>query len=97
MDEKLIELLSDLTEQYAKEKVKIDGASEALGFENIKKDCENNGDEKIQACVQDIEEIQAKFVTVGEAYEKTLKTMEKLKAQLKENEIFGSSQGKSLS
>lgn len=97
MDEKLIELLSDLAEQYAKEKVKIDGASEALNFEYIKKDCENTEDEKLQACVQDIEDIQAKFAAVEEAYEKTLKTMEKLKAQLKENEIFGRSQGKSLS
>ncbi len=59
MDEKLIKRLSDLTEQYAKEKVKIDGALEALDFENIKKDCENHEDEKIRACVQDIEQIQA--------------------------------------
>ena len=51
----------------------------------------------IKACAEDVEEIQARFVAVGQAYEEALKAIDELKDKLIEKEIFGSSQGKSLS
>ena len=59
--------------------------------------CEKGNNETIKACAEDVEEIQARFVAVGQAYEEALKAIDELKDKLIEKEIFGSSQGKSLS
>lgn len=58
---------------------------------------EKGNNETIKACAEDVEEIQARFVAVGQAYEEALKAIDELKDKLIEKEIFGSSQGKSLS
>lgn len=96
-NKELFELLNVMKEKYAKGKVKIDGVSEAIDFEGIRQICETGNNETIKACAEDVEEIQAKFVAVGQAYEEALKAIDELKAKLIEREIFGSSQGKSLS
>ncbi len=96
-NKELFELLNVMKEKYAKGKAKIDGVSEVIDFEEIRQSCEKGNNETIKACVEDVEEIQARFVAVGQAYEEALKAIDELKDKLIEKEIFGSSQGKSLS